>query len=117
MLVGVLLLVVAPWVPGLIPNGVVWTDADAEQYTQASADLHAKSYQAAADKSSDHGHHHPGGTAEEKAAAQVAFDLAQSKRDGAVRRKNWSKYLLQAVGVLVSAVGIWGYVQNKRMSA
>ena len=114
LLAGVLLLVLAPWTANLVPTSVVWSDEDALEYTRASADLHAKSYEAAGHDSHDHGHSHVGGTTEEKAAAKAAFDAIQARRDRAGLLPTVMKYLLQAIGVATCAAGVWGYFKGQR---
>jgi|GEM_PF-5396807 len=114
LLVGVLLLVLAPWSANLIPTSAVWSDEDAREYTRASADLHAKSYEASQHGSGHHGHSHTGGTKSEKAAAKAAFDAIQGRRDRAGLLPKLLRYSLQAVGLAACAAGIWGYLKGRR---
>lgn len=114
LILGVVLLVLAPWSPNLIPSSAVWSDEDAQEYTRASADLHAKSYESHNHGSGSHGHAHIGGTAEERAAAQAAFDAIQTRRDSAGRLPSAIKYALQAIGVAACAAGVWGYFKTRR---
>lgn len=109
---GILLIVAAPWSGVLLPTSAVWSDEDAAEYTRAAADLHSKSYEASA--AANHGHSHAGGTAEEKAAAQAAFDSIRDRRDAAIYRRTLLKYALQGLGILAAIAGLWGYIANRR---
>lgn len=112
LIVGVVMLLIAPWVPRLIPTSAVWSDEDARQYAQASADLHAKAHAGHSHGQPGHDHAHAG-AAEEKAAAQAAFDAVQARRDSAARLQSGTQYTLQAFGLVACIVGVWGYLKHR----
>lgn len=109
LVVGVLLLLLAPWVANLIPTSAVWSDEDARQYTRASAELHAASHGAG-----QHNHAHATGEHHDRATAQAAFDAIQARRDRAGRWPVLVKRLLQATGIAVCGIGVWGYLRGRR---
>jgi hypothetical protein len=95
---GLLLLASAPFLASFVPDRAVWTDADARAYTEAAADLHAKTF-------SPHD--------EARTAAQHHFDEMQSRLNAAQNRRNWPKYVALTAGALLTITGVAGYALQR----
>jgi hypothetical protein len=109
LLLGVVLMI-APW---FLPAAPAWTDADAKAREQTWASLHA-----AIDRQSPghEGHSHGGSEPQDFAAAKAAHDAQQARFEAAVARPKWIAFGLRAIGVLLAATGLVGYVNNRRGS-
>lgn len=113
LVLGVGLLVAAPWLAELLPAQAVWSDADAREFGRAAAAYHsaAHKHSAAHDRSHTHAAHvHAASAAEpansQLAAAKAEFDRQQTRLDNARARLQFWKIGLQAAGILLAGSGI-----------
>jgi hypothetical protein len=119
MMVGVGLMVLAPLVVGVLPDGAVafWTDEDQAALQKASADFHAVN-SALADGSGERfvsGQREafdPIAARARHAAAKAELEKQQSRLNAAQTRPSWIMWLLRLMGVGLSVVGVWAYLRT-----
>lgn len=113
--IGCLILVAALLLPEQSLQTIYWTEADAKQFSKASADYHNAAYgpqhKHEAGKPDDHQH---AGNQHQRDAAKQAFELAKSKLDAAQSKPKFWKYLFQIVGASLAAVGLFIYWRANR---
>lgn len=112
---GIGLLLVSFILPTAVGGRRAYTDEDAAEYQQASAELHAALHAAAhetGDEANDGEHEaHAAGSLE---AAQSRFDAAQTRRDEAAARGATTAMIVKYLGVLCVAGGIVSYLAMRR---
>jgi len=120
LVAGLLLMVGGPLILWLfMPDQAVWTDADARQWGQASANLHAANH-----ASLPHNHNHAAGAARTPdghdqpiaalAAAQAEYDRLEARRAGSLARRDWLWYGSTILGALFASAGIAGHFLARR---
>jgi hypothetical protein len=120
LVVGLLLMIGGPltvWLCAPAHGG--WTNADAQQWGQASANLHA-----ALHASLPHDHNHAAGAAgtpdghdqpaAELAAAQAEYDRQDARRAASLARRDWLWYGSTILGALLASAGIAGHFFTRR---
>lgn len=122
LVAGLLLMLLGPLAVSLwLPIETVWTNDDAEKWSQASAKLHA-----AIHAHSPHSHSHDNGQVAhgkldhsdkpmpDLAAAQAEFNAQQVRKDASLSRPGWLGQALRILGVLLAAAGVGGYFLASR---
>jgi hypothetical protein len=107
MVVGLVLMLVGNWFQVELPVSAVWTNEQAQEYSKASADLHAAGY--GAGHSHDQAHSHDAEELKKSAqyiAAAAAFDKVKADLNRAHSRQAWFKYGLIILGVMFATAGI-----------
>jgi len=112
--IGIACLLIGPWVPTLTPTEVVWTDAQAEGYAKASADLHNALHQSSGQRKSLKSLAHE--DTFDLRTAQAKFDSQESLLQGARNRVQFYKYLCQGLGVLLAVSGVAMYLHLRMTS-
>jgi hypothetical protein len=121
LVTGLLLMLLGPLAVSLwLPVEAVWTNADAEQWSQASANLHSAIHAHTHAHNQDdgqgtHGKVEPGDKdMPDLAAAQKEFDAQQARKDASLARPQWLGLASRLLGVLLAAAGIGGYFLASR---
>jgi len=122
LIVGLLLMLLGPLAVSLfLPAQAIWTNEDAEKWSQASANLHA-----AVHAHGSHGHDHSSGQAAhgptehhdpptaELAAALKDYEAQQARLETSRSRQNWLVHGSRILGVLLAAAGIAGFFRANR---
>lgn len=123
LVAGLLLMLLGPLAVSLwLPVEAVWTNADAEKWSQASANLHAAIH------AQTHAHNHDNdqvahGKVEHRdkdmpdlATAQAEFNAQQARKDASLARPQWLGFASRVLGVLLAAAGVGGYFLANRGS-
>ena len=117
MLVGVVLMFVAPLLISAAHVGAPWTDADFQEHQKASADLHAATTmlpQKQDRRGTSKGDGYDPVAAKGKyTAAKAAFDKQDARLKAAQSRPTWIAWLLRIIGVALTGWGLYGYRTSK----
>lgn len=121
MLLGVVLIFVAPLLLSAFHVGAPWTDADFHEHQKASADLHAASTQLPQRQdrrgTSKGDAYDPVAAKEKYAAAKAAFDKQDARLKAAQSRPTWIVWLLRLIGIAFTAGGFYAYSAAKPLPA
>jgi hypothetical protein len=103
---GIALLALNLAFPYLFPTTGAWSDANAEEYRDAAAELYRLTHVHA-----DHGHDHgEAGEPADLAAARARFDASQQRLDSSLNGRNTMRSVVKWLGILLATVGIGGAV-------
>jgi len=118
LLIGVALMGLAPLASRLVPQALIWTEADGVRYQQASADFHAAGIAARQLQTSARGLASSGEPVDPVAVkrdydrAQEAFAAQQARKERAERWPPRIVLLVRLLGIGAAAAGVWLHVRR-----
>jgi hypothetical protein len=115
LVVGLLMTLAGPLLVSLLlPAQAVWSDADAQGYSQAAANLHEAIHRQGHKPTAGHSHGSASAADPDLAGAQAAFDKQQERLNASASWPERLKLGVRLAGLLFVAVGIFGYVLSRR---
>lgn len=116
IVIGLLILLAGPLLLGALPAQTYWDEADQAEYEKASMAAHAAAYGGDHDHSQPHDHSAPTDPQAQalRDSTRAEFDRHDARLKAAQTTRDWLGIGSRVLGVIISAGGVWLYVQARR---